>query len=59
MLFCKYELQIGERVFLKLVSEEGPGEAEFQAEIMWRSSINEKREYLYRMKLDRDLSVAA
>jgi len=51
------ELQVGDRVFLRLVSGQGPGEAELPAQIMWRKT-NEKGGFFYGMKLERDQSPA-
>jgi hypothetical protein len=53
------ELNTGDRVFVRFVSDQGPGEVEFPAQIMWRRTLNEKRGILYGMKLQRDPSRAA
>jgi len=45
------ELKIGDRVFVKLASNEGPGEGEFRAQIIWRRKVGEKRGNLYGLKL--------
>jgi hypothetical protein len=53
------EVEVGDRVLVRLVSDEGPGEAEFLAQIMWCRKLNEKRGTLYGMKLGRKKPPAA
>jgi len=48
---AKMELKIGERVLVRLTSNEGRGEEEFRALIIWRREIDEKRGNLYGLKL--------
>jgi hypothetical protein len=45
------ELTIGDRVFVKLASNDGPGEGGFRAQVIWRRQIDEKRGNLYGLKL--------
>ncbi len=45
------DLKIGDRVFVKLASIEGPGEKEFRARIIWRREVGERRGNLYGLKL--------
>ncbi|HXW16513.1 MAG TPA: PilZ domain-containing protein [Terriglobia bacterium] len=45
------ELNIGDRVFVKLASNEWSGEVEFRAQIIWCRESDEKRGNLYGLKL--------
>lgn len=45
------ELNGGERVVLRRPAEGTSGEAEFRGQVIWRREINEKRKFLYGMKV--------
>ena len=51
---AKMELVAGDRVFLRLVSDQGVGQAEFRALLMRRRKMHEKDGILYGMKMERD-----
>ena len=53
---AKMDLQVGDHVLLWLPSDQGSGEAEFGAQIMWVRKIHEGGKFLYGMKLERDAS---
>ena len=46
------ELEVGDRVFLTLESDEGSGEVETRAQIMWRRRLSEKGGNLYGLTFD-------
>jgi hypothetical protein len=45
------ELSGGERVVLRRPAEGTSGEPEFRGQVIWRREINEKRKFLYGMKV--------
>jgi hypothetical protein len=51
---AKMELVAGDRVFLRLVSDQGVGQAEFRALLMWRRKMQEQDGILYGMRMERD-----
>jgi hypothetical protein len=50
---ARMELAAGERAFLRLISEQGVGQAEFRAIVMWRRRMQETSGVLYGMKMER------
>lgn len=51
---ARMELTAGERAFLRLISDQGVGQAEFRAIVMWRRRMHETSGILYGMKMERD-----
>ena len=43
----------GDHLFVRLLSDEGPGEADLRARVIWRRKINDRRGTLYGMSLER------
>lgn len=48
------QLAVRDRILLRLISESGPGEAEFRAQVRWRLKINDNDRMLYGVKMERD-----